>query len=617
MRAAQRPSLKAVRRPVEGRDRVSRNLLSRIGIIALVVVSAAVGVVLAPLPASALTDAPAVAIPQRYLDQQVDWQPCDFDEFLRFFAPEAPVTNCASVAVPMDWRHPEAHPDITLAIAYSKATGTSKGLFTAHPGGPGSDAVDFTSFAAVDKPRLFSDYDLLGFDPRGFGSSTNVRCFTTEKKLDRLVDVDDPRARNKKAHAAELAMAKLYGEACSSTEFSRFVSTQQTVYDMEFLRRYLGRDKPAYDKLNYLGYSYGTWLGAWYADTYPDHTGRFILDSNMNWTASMYANQLTDSFSFQRRRDLMFYPWVARRHKTYRLGDTAAKVRRSYEKIRANVLKTYRRGDYFYSVVEADDLIAGQLLANWQFPEAASTLLDLKAMSSGSTSSPAVLRRLDATAKRTARLGAGSAADLRQARKAAAKAEDDEQIEIDGNSTVVRCNDSAYLRDLTKILKRADADAARYRFIGYSNTVSMCSYWKFAPTARTVDLDGAPKILMFQSEGDPASAYEGALAAHQNTAERTRLVSVSDEGQHGVYLAGPSPCVERIGDAFLFNGLLPAEDKVCGTTPLPRDKKVYALKGPLDGKSYSLAATPPSARAGSPNEVVRRARLEAARLSRG
>ena len=56
---------------------------------------------------------------------------------------------------------------------------------------------------------------------------------------------------------------------------------------------------------------------------------------------------------------------------------------------------------------------------------------------------------------------------------------------------------------------------------------------------------------------------------------------------------------------------------VVGTTPLPRDKKVYALKGPLDGKSYSLAATAPSARSGSPNEVVRRARVEAARLSRG
>ena len=232
------------------------------------------------------------------------------------------------------------------------------------------------------------------------------------------------------------------------------------MYDLEFLRRYLGRDKPAYDKLNYLGYSYGTWLGAWYADTYPNHTGRFILDSNMNWTKSMYANQLTDSFSFQRRRDQMFYPWVARRSKTYRLGDTAAKVRRNYEKIRANLLRSYRRGDFVYSVAEADDLIAGQIYANWQFPEAASTLLDLKAVGS-SSNQVALMRRLDATAKRTVRLGAGSAADLRQARSASAKADDDEPIEVGWQRPVVRCNDTAYSRDLNKVLKRADADAAK------------------------------------------------------------------------------------------------------------------------------------------------------------
>ncbi len=92
---------------------------------------------------------------------------------------------------------------------------------------------------------------------------------------------------------------------------------------------------------------------------------------------------------------------------------------------------------------------------------------------------------------------------------------------------------------------------------------------------------------------------------------------MNDEGQHGVYLAGPSPCVERIGDAFLFSGVLPAQDTVCGTTRLPRDKKVYTFKGPLDGKSHSIASTPSAARPGSPNEVVRRARVEAARLSRG
>ena len=85
---------------------------------------------------------------------------------------------------------------------------------------------------------------------------------------------------------------------------------------------------------------------------------------------------------------------------------------------------------------------------------------------------------------------------------------------------------------------------------------------------------------MIQSEGDPATAYEGALAAHQSTADHTRLVSVNDEGQHGVYLAGPSPCVERIGDAFLFNGVLPAAGQGLRHHPAAPGQEGLRVQGP-------------------------------------
>ena len=144
----------------------------------------------------------------------------------------------------------------------------------------------------------------------------------------------------------------------------------------------------------------------------------------------------------------------------------------------------------------------------------------------------------------------------------------------------------------------------------------MCSYWKYAPTTRTIDLAGAPRILMIQSEGDPATAYEGALAAHQSTADHTRLVSVDNEGQHGVYLGGPSQCAERIGDAFLFNGVLPAKDKVCGTTRCPGTRRCTRSRARW---TASPTRWPPG-RVGPTRfaeRVVRRARVEAARLSLG
>ena len=90
---------------------------------------------------------------------------------------------------------------------------------------------------------------------------------------------------------------------------------------------------------------------------------------------------------------------------------------------------------------------------------------------------------------------------------------------------------------------------------------------------------------MFQAEGDPATAYEGARAAHRKVASKTTLVSVDNEGQHGLYIDGPSTCLERIGDAFLFSNRLPARNVRCTTSPLPYDRKVYALSGPVSGAS--------------------------------
>ncbi len=574
-------------------------------------VLALMGTLLAPVSAVAAREPAAASVPSRYLNQPVSWEPCYFDEFFRAIEPDAPVTLCTNVVVPMDWRHPDAHPDITLAIAYSQATRYSKGLLTSNPGGPGANGLNFTGLLALTKTQLFRDYDLLGFDPRGFGDSENIRCLTTEAKLQALPQVDDPRVRNTKSHKAELAVAKLLGQACTSTEFAQFVNTQQTAYDMDFLREFLGRDHGGYKKLNYIGYSYGTWLGTWYADTYPSRVGRFILDSNMNWTRSMYANQLSDSFSFQRRRDLMFYPWLARHHKQYGMGTTTAKVAKSYETIRANLLRAYRRGDFVPSPADADAAILNQLYADWQFEDAANTLFDFKLIGAGGGDA--------AARRRVAALRADSRLPYPLVRRdAQGPAVQEEMVEIYGaGGDAVRCNDSRYSRNLTTLLKRSDADAKKYRFVGYLNTVSMCSYWKFPSTTRTIDLAGVPRMLMFQSEGDPATSYEGALEAHKKTSAHTRLVSVDNEGQHALYIDGPSPCVDKLGDDWLFRGKMATKDMVCGTTPLPLDTRVYSFTGPLNGRSYRLDERANGTRTvGGANEALRKAREQAAGLQR-
>ncbi|HVK35987.1 MAG TPA: alpha/beta fold hydrolase, partial [Microlunatus sp.] len=243
---------------------------------------------LAPVPmltpaAEALEPSTVPAIPAPYLNQRIDWTDCAGD-----FG-----SQCASVTVPMDWQNP-ARGNISIAIAYLRSSSSvSKGLLTSNPGGPGAagrmltEALSMPDATGQGGERRLRQYDLLGFDPRGFGDSTNVKCLTTTAKLKKLPKVADRRVRNRATHAMEIAEAKLFGEACASQPVARYINTQQTVWDLDFLRQLLEKDKvKSYPVLNYVGYSYGTWLGAWYADTYPSKVGRFILDSNMQWTSS-------------------------------------------------------------------------------------------------------------------------------------------------------------------------------------------------------------------------------------------------------------------------------------------------------------------------------------------
>ena len=535
-------------------------------------------------PAAEAAEPKVPAIPTRYLDQAISWSDCS-DDF---------ESKCAKVAVPMDWQNP-ARGDIRIAIAYLKAPGpTSKGLLTSNPGGPGAagrlltEALSAPSFTGQGgEPRL-RQYDLLGFDPRGFGASTNVKCLTTKAKLNKLPKVADRRARNRATHAMEIAEAKLFGEACASQPLARYINTQQTVWDVDFLRELLDRKNAdrTYATLNYVGYSYGTWLGAWYADTYPSKVGRFILDSNMQWTTSMYVNQTLDSKSFQRRRDKMLFPYLARHNADFGLGKSAKSVKKKYEstrkKLATQAKKALKKGKTPVMGPEDLDYITASLIYSDEGFASAGYVIDASGDFVRKPSSGKYRRTLQK------RIKAPMSKAPFLVQRTAAKVKGSALVSVDLAGTIVRCNDSATPGNLTKLLKRADSDAKKYPFTGYLNTVPLCAYWKYKPQTRTIDLAGLPtKMLMFQSEGDPATAYEGALAAHRKTASRTVMVSVDNEGQHGLYIDGPSTCLEKIGDTFLFSAkpTLPARDTRCTTSPLPDDKKVYPLSGPVSGAS--------------------------------
>lgn len=220
----------------------------------------AAGAVAVALAGCGTTPSKATTL-QDYYQQQLDWSSCG-------------TNSCATLAVPLDYAHPEGT-QIRLAVVKVAATGRKIGDLVVNPGGPGGSGVNFAVGGAGGffRPALMQHYDIVGFDPRGVGQSSPIRCGDTAQ-TDALVDADpDPTTSAQWAKAN--AIAKAYMERCRtlSGDLVAHVSTVEAARDMDILRAALGEPK-----LNYYGASYGTFLGATYAGLFPRKVGRMVLD---------------------------------------------------------------------------------------------------------------------------------------------------------------------------------------------------------------------------------------------------------------------------------------------------------------------------------------------------
>ncbi len=204
-------------------------------------------------------------------DQQIEWYECGEDEGLDDYTAEAldaagfdlDQIGCAYVLAPLDWDDPTNEEHIELSIVHIPATGDGElGTLLGNPGGPGSTGVDFMFGMALAPgfEKITASYDLLGFDPRGIGASTPIEC-------------DDS--------ASQHPVLQL-GRCIAENPLTHTMGTSQVARDMELLRALMGDEK-----LNYLGYSYGTMLGASYASLFPERVGQMVLDSaeNAEWAS--------------------------------------------------------------------------------------------------------------------------------------------------------------------------------------------------------------------------------------------------------------------------------------------------------------------------------------------
>ncbi|MFG2879363.1 alpha/beta hydrolase [Streptomyces sp. NPDC048337] len=442
--------------------------------------------------------------------------------------------------VPLDHAAP-AKGSVTLSLARIPATDGKRrlGSLVLNFGGPGAPGM---AGLAAD-PALFADlgerYDLVAFDPRGVGHSEPISCGGSQETGD---DVGDDAA-------SQLAALRAVARRCelASGPVLPYVGTVNVSRDMDLIRQALG-DR----KLNFLGFSYGTRLGAVYAAQFPGKTGRMVLDGVDTLTEPLAEQALVSARGQQRALD-RFLAWCAHRPGcVYGTNTRTAK-----EKVDALVARLDRNpliGDdgSYVTGQDAVGAIGSALYAKSMWPDLAEALAlaernhdPVGLLQLGGPTGPDSDQGFD---------GPSSVpADNGDAALAAVNCADDPD----------RSNEKASPAAIAKELSGLEGEfLAASKIFGPRQlmTVLAC-YGRPAGSdfIRKIDRPGAPRMMLVGTRGDPATPYEWT----EETAKRLGSAVVVDYKGDGHTGYTVSPCVREYVDRFLVDGRLPGGTRSC------------------------------------------------------
>ncbi|MEU8266866.1 alpha/beta hydrolase [Sphaerisporangium sp. NPDC049002] len=469
----------------------------------------------------------------------VAWGPCQ--------GPRSVVeVECASVRVPLDYAKPGG-PTIGLALNRIKGSASHGHVLLVNPGGPGASGVGLSRYVAAALPKdVSARYDVIGFDPRGVGSSEPALTCADPKEHFAAPRVDQVPS-NDAAESALLSRAKQYAEACGSrwSWLLPHLTTENSARDMDMIRQALGQQK-----LSYLGYSYGTYLGAVYATLFPNRVRRLVLDSVVDPEGVWYDSNIAQDYAFDRRhRD--FLDWVSRHNDVYHLGRTATEVSAAWYAMRAHL--GARPAGGLVGPSELDDIFTVGGYTNAVWPQFAGAFAGY--VKKGKPE--------------------GLVAAYNQHVDHDAAAENNYAVYL-----AVQCRDAEWPRDWSRWWSDTLKVNAKAPFMAWSNAWynAPCAFWpeKGGTPVRVGGVAHLPSVLLIQSRQDAATPYPGALRV-RGRFPSSRLV-VEAGGNHGVSLGG-NTCVDRYLAAYLRDGSVPGgaaqapghqPDATCPTGPEPR-----------------------------------------------
>ena len=438
--------------------------------------------------------------------------------------------QCSTLRVPLDWSKPDGS-TIGLALIRAKATGDDRlGSLLFNFGGPGGSGVSMMPSYAASVSKLRERYDLVSWDPRGVAASEGVRC-RDDKDIQAAESSVDGTPDTPAEERTFLEDAAGFGKGCQKAagKLMAHVSTTDTARDMDRIRQVLGDDR-----LNYFGISYGTELGGVYAHLFPKKVGRMTLDAVVDPSADTFGHAKNQTRGFQTALDNYL-------KSTGRDPEQGSReIAGLLDRIDSEPLPTSSPGRELTQTLALTGIVL-PLYSKSSWPVLTSAL---EAAEEGDGSE--LLALADGYNERDDSGGYGTTTHSQR---------------------VISCLDDKQrptLEETKRLLPEFEEISPVFgSFLGW-DTAGWCHDWPVSGQYDTpeVSAPGAKPVLVVGNTGDPATPYEGARRMADELGEGVGVVLTWKGEGHGAYGSG-SDCVDSTVNAYLLDGTVPEDGKVC------------------------------------------------------